>query len=259
MTNRIRAIAFNTFREAVRDRVLYNLVVFAILMVGASLIFGEISIGIERQVLVNLGLAAISLFGIVIAIFIGIGLVSKEIEKKTLYTVLGARPVRRWEFILGKYSGLAITLIVNAGFMAIGFFAALLYLSKHFERGDAYLLVALYFIVLQFLLITAIAIFFSTFSSPLMSSIFAFSLFVIGTFAEDLRNFAGLTSGATRYVATGLAWLIPNFAAFNVISEVAHSSPIAGRLVLYNSIYAALYVLVCLSAAVLVFEHRNFK
>lgn len=259
MTNRIRAIAFNTFREAVRDRVLYNLVVFAILMVGASLIFGEISIGIERQVLVNLGLAAISLFGIVIAIFIGIGLVSKEIEKKTLYTVLGARPVRRWEFILGKYCGLAITLIVNAGFMAVGFFAALLYLSKNFEGPDAYLLVALYFIVLQFLLITAIAIFFSTFSTPLMSSIFAFSLFVIGTFAEDLRNFAALTSGATRYVATGLAWLVPNFAAFNVISEVAHSSPIAGRLVLYNSIYAALYVLVCLSAAVLVFEHRNFK
>jgi ABC-type transport system involved in multi-copper enzyme maturation permease subunit len=257
--DRIRAVAFNTFREAVRDRVLYNLVVFAILMVGCSLIFGEISIGIERQVLINLGLAAISLFGIVIAIFIGIGLVSKEIEKKTLYTVLGARPVRRWEFIVGKYSGLAGTLIVNAGFMAIGFFAALLYLNRHFEPADLYLLVALYFIVLQFLLITAIAVFFSTFSTPLMSAVFAFALFVIGTFAEDLRGFAALTTGATKYLATGLAWIVPNFAAFNVISQVAHSFPIAGRLVLYNSIYALLYVLVCLSAAVLVFEHRNFK
>ncbi len=259
MTNRIRAIAANTFREAVRDRVLYNLVVFAILMVGSALIFGEISIGIERQVLINLGLAAISLFGIVIAIFIGIGLVSKEIEKKTLYTVLGARPVRRWEFILGKYSGLAGTLVVNAGFMAIGFFAALLYLDRHFQRADLYLLIALYFIVLQFLLITAIAIFFSTFSTPLMSAIFAFSLFVIGTFAEDLRSFAALTTGGTKYLATGLAWLVPNFSAFNVISEVAHSFPIAGRLVLYNSVYAVLYVLVCLSAAVIVFERRNFK
>ncbi|HEU5402555.1 MAG TPA: ABC transporter permease [Terriglobales bacterium] len=259
MRDRIAAIAYNTFREAVRDRVLYNLVVFAILMVGAALLFGEISIGIERQVLVNLGFTAISLFGIVIAIFIGIGLVSKEIEKKTLYTVLGARPVRRWEFILGKYSGLAGTLVVNAVFMAIGFFAALLYLAHHFERADAYLLVALYFIVLEFLLITAIAIFFSTFSTPLMSAVFAFSLFVIGTFAEDLRNFAGLTTGLTKYAANGLAWVVPNFAAFNVISQVAHSAPIDGRLVLYNSIYAALYVLVCLSAAVLVFERRNFK
>jgi ABC-type transport system involved in multi-copper enzyme maturation permease subunit len=257
--DRITAIAYNTFREAVRDRVLYNLVVFAILMVGAALLFGEISIGIERQILVNLGFTAISLFGIVIAIFIGIGLVSKEIEKKTVYTVLGARPVRRWEFILGKYSGLAGTLVVNAGFMAIGFFAALLYLAHRFERADAYLLVALYFIVLQFFLITAIAIFFSTFSTPLMSAVFAFSLFVIGTFAEDLRNFAAMTSGATRYLASGLAWIVPNFAAFNVISQVAHSSPIAWRLVFYNSIYAVLYVMVCLSAAVLVFERRNFK
>jgi ABC-type transport system involved in multi-copper enzyme maturation permease subunit len=257
--NRITTIAFNTFREAVRDRVLYNLVVFAILMVGASLIFGEISIGIERQVLINLGLAAISLFGIVIAIFIGIGLVSKEIEKKTLYTVLGARPVRRWEFVLGKYSGLAGTLVVNAALMAIGFFAALLYLNHHFEGADGYVLVALYFIVLQFLLITAIAIFFSTFSSPLMSAVFAFSLFVIGTFAEDLRAFASMTTGATKYLASGLAWIVPNFASFNVVSQVAHSTPIAGRLVLYNSIYALLYVIVCLSAAVMVFERRNFK
>ena len=259
MRNRITAIAYNTFREAVRDRVLYNLVVFAILMVGAALLFGEISIGIERQVLVNLGFTAISLFGIVIAIFIGIGLVSKEIEKKTLYTVLGARPVRRWEFILGKYSGLMGTLVVNAGFMALGFFAALFYLTHHFERADGYLLVALYFIVLEFFLITAIAIFFSTFSTPLMSAVFAFSLFVIGTFAEDLRSFASMTEGATRYLATGLAWLVPNFAAFNVVSQVAHSAAIPARLVLYNSIYAALYVMVCLSASVVVFERRNFK
>lgn len=259
MRDRIGAIAFNTFREAVRDRVLYNLVVFAILIVGSSLIFGEISIGIERQVLINLGLAAISLFGIVIAIFIGIGLVSKEIEKKTLYTVLGARPVRRWEFILGKFSGLTGTLVVNAGFMAIGFFASLLYLTHHFERADLYLLVALYFIVLQFVLITALALLFSTFSTPLMSAVFAFALFVIGTFAEDLRGFAAMTTGPTKLVASGLAWMVPNFAAFNVISEVAHSVPIAGTLVLYNTVYAILYAAVCLSAAILIFERRNFK
>jgi len=259
MRQRIGAIAYNTFREAVRDRVLYNLVVFAILIVGSSLIFGEISIGIERQILVNLGLAAISLFGVVIAIFIGIQLVSKEIEKKTLYTVLGARPVRRWEFILGKFTGLTGTLVVNAGFMAIGFFAALLYLTHHFERADGYLLVALYFIVLQFVLITALALLFSTFSTPLMSAIFAFAMFVIGTFAEDLRGFAGMTTGATKYAAMGLAWLVPNFAAFNVISEVAHSVPISGQLVFYNTLYALLYATVCLSAAVIIFERRNFK
>src|SRR3954467_5281821 len=140
MTSRISAIAFNTFREAVRDRVLYNLVVFAILIVGSALLFGQISIGVERLVVINLGLASISIFGIVIAIFIGIGLVSKEIEKRTLYTVL-SRPVRRWEFIVGKFFGLAGTLVVNTFFMAIGVFGALFYVAHKFTATDAYILV----------------------------------------------------------------------------------------------------------------------
>ncbi len=133
MSARIVHIASNTFREAVRDRVLYNLIVFAVLMSGASILVGQISIDIERLVVINLGLTAVSLFGMVIAIFIGIGLVSKEIEKRTLYTVL-SRPVRRWEFIVGKFFGLAGTLVVNTFFMAIGVFAALLYVSHHFQK-----------------------------------------------------------------------------------------------------------------------------
>src|SRR3954463_1326099 len=179
MISRLRSIAYNTFREAVRDRVLYNLVIFALLLIGASLMFGQISIGIGKIVLINLSLTAISIFGVVIAIFIGTGLVSKEIDKKTLYTVL-ARPVRRWEFILGKYAGLAGTLAVNTFFMAIGFLIALLYVTHSFSRADASLFAALYFIGLEFLVITAIAMLFSTFSSPLFSAVFSFSLFVIG-------------------------------------------------------------------------------
>src|SRR6185437_4412811 len=135
MNSPIFHIASNTFREAVRDRVLYNLIVFALLMSGAAVLVGQISIGIERLVVINLGLTAVSLFGTVIAIFIGIGLVSKEIEKRTLYTVL-SRPVRRWEFIVGKFFGLAGTLAVNAFFMAVGFFAALFYLAHAFTGSD---------------------------------------------------------------------------------------------------------------------------
>src|SRR6516225_7004797 len=123
MSTRIAYIASNTFREAVRDRVLYNLIVFALLMSGAAVLVGQISIGIERLVVVNLGLTAISLFGMVIAIFIGIGLVSKEMERRTLYTVL-SRPVRRWEFIVGKFLGLSATLVVNTVCMALGVFGA---------------------------------------------------------------------------------------------------------------------------------------
>src|ERR1700729_4034030 len=156
MSARIVYIASNTFREAVRDRVLYNLIAFALLLSGGAIFVGQISIGIERLVVVNLGLTAVSLFGIVIAIFIGIGLVSKEIEKRTLYTVL-SRPVRRWEFIVGKFFGLASTLVVNAFFMAIGVFGALLYVAHEFEKADVWILAALYFIVLQFLIVCALA------------------------------------------------------------------------------------------------------
>ncbi len=255
---RVGSISFNTFREAVRDRVLYNLIFFALLLVGAALLFGQISIGIERIVLVNLGLTAISIFGIVIAIFIGIGLVSKEIDKRTLYTVL-ARPVRRWEFILGKFFGLVATLVVNTFFMAIGFFAALLYLVHRFQRNDGYLLVAIYFIILQFVIVTALALLFSSFSSPLLSAVFAFSIFIIGAFAEDLRNFAGMTHGPARYFAIGLAHLVPNFAALNVISSVAHDQPVAAALILYNTLYALLYSAAAIAAASIIFERRNLK
>ncbi len=256
--SRIGAIAFNTFREAVRDRVLYNLVLFALLLVGAALLFGEISIGIERQVLINLGLTAISLFGLVIAIFIGIGLVSKEIEKRTLYTVL-SRPVRRWEFIVGKFCGLIGTLAVNTFFMALGFFAALLYLAHRLQASDRGLLVAMYFIVLEFVIVTALTLLFSSFSSPLLSAVFAFSMFVIGSFAEDLRGFAAMTGGMTRWLVSGAAWLVPNFGAFNVISTVAHDQPVAASVVVYNTVYALLYAAAAIAGAVLIFERRNLK
>ena len=251
-------IASNTFREAVRDRVLYNLIAFALLMSGAEVLVGQISIDFERLVVINLGLTAVSLFGLVIAIFIGIGLVSKEIDKRTLYTVL-SRPVGRWEFIVGKFLGLAGTLVVNTVCMAIGVFAALLYVSHHFQKADGWLLVALYFIILQFLIITALALLFSSFSSPLLSAVFAFALFVIGCFAEDLRGFAGMTRGITRWLATGAAYLVPNFSALNVISSVAHEQPVSGQLIIFNTAYALIYAAMALSGAVLVFERRNLK
>jgi ABC-type transport system involved in multi-copper enzyme maturation permease subunit len=209
-------------------------------------------------VVVNLGLTAVSLFGVVIAIFIGIGLVSKEIDKRTLYTVL-SRPVQRWEFIVGKFFGLAGTLAVNTFFMAIGVFVALLYVSHGLQAADGWILIALYFIVLQFMVITALALLFSSFSTPIFAALFAFCLFVIGSFAEDLRGFAAMADGATRWLATGAAYLVPNFSSFNVISSVAHQQPIAIQLILSNTIYALVYAGMAICGAVLIFERRNLK
>jgi ABC-type transport system involved in multi-copper enzyme maturation permease subunit len=258
LTSRLSAIALNTFREAVRDRVLYNLVVFVLLLVASAPLFGAISIDIEHLVLVNVGLSSISLFGVIIAIFIGIGLVAKEIEKRTLYTIL-SRPVRRWEFIVGKYFGLLMTLVVNAALMTFGFYLALLITSRQLTAADGRLLVAIYFIILQFLMVTAITLLFSSFSTPIFSAVFSFALYAIGTFSEDLRNFAALSHGLTQWFTTAAAYLVPNFAALNVISQVAHNQPVSGKLVVFNSLYALLYSAAVTAGAVIIFERRNLK
>jgi Cu-processing system permease protein len=239
MNSRIGYIAFNTFREAVRDRVLYNLIAFALLISGAAILVGEISIDIERLVVVNLGLTAVSLFGVVIAIF--------------------SRPVRRWEFVVGKFFGLTGTLVVNTLFMALGVFLALLYVAHRFQKIDLWVLVALYFIVLQFLIVCALALFFSSFSTPLMSAVFTFALFVIGSLAEDLRGFAKATQGLGGWFVTAIAYLVPNFSALNIITPVAHGDPVPGRLILYSTMYALLYSAMAISGAVLIFQHRNLK
>ncbi len=258
MNSRIGYVAFNTFREAVRDHVLYNLIAFAVLLSGAAVLVGEISIDIERLVVVNLGLTAVSLFGVVIAIFMGIGLVSKEIEKKTLYTIL-SRPVRRWEFVVGKFFGLTGTLVVNTFFMAIGVFLALLYVAHKFDKADVWVLAALYFIVLEFFVVCALALLFSSFSTPIMSAVFTFALFVIGSLADDLRGFARITHGLTGAIATGIAYLVPNFSAFNIINQAAHGDAVPGQLILYNSLYALLYSATAIAGAVLIFQRRNLK
>src|SRR6185312_1959031 len=217
-----------------------------------------ISIGLERLILVNVGLSSISLFGVVIAILVGIGLVSKEIEKKTLYTIL-SRPVRRWEFIVGKYFGLLLTLLVNAAFMTIGFYIALLVTQHALHKADAGLLVAIYFILLQFMIMVALTLLFSSFSTPIFSAIFAFALFVIGTFGEDLKNFAAMSQGAVRWLTTGIAWVVPNFASLNVISQTAHDQPVSTGLILFNTLYALLYSAAITAGAVLIFDRRNLK
>ena len=258
MISRLSAITLNTFREAVRDRVLYNLVLFVLLLVASAPLFGEISIGLERLILVNVGLSSISLFGVIIAVFVGIGLVSKEIEKKTLYTIL-SRPVRRWEFIVGKCCGLLVTLVTNTALMTVGFYIALLATAHSLHRSDANILVAIYFIVLQLMMMVAITLLFSTFSTPIFSAIFAFALFVIGTFAEDLKNFAAMASGGARWLVTALAYVVPNFASLNVISQTAHGQAVGTSQILFNTIYALLYSAAVTAGAVLIFERRNLK
>ena len=193
---RIVTIALGAFKESVRERVLYNLIVFAFLMIGAAILLGSISVGVEQLILVNLGLGAISVFGLLIAIFIGIGLVSKEIDRRTIYNIL-SKPVTRAEFILGKYAGLLLTLFVNTAIMTAGFYVALAIQKKGLALHDFSLLIAVYFILLQLAIVVGVAIFFSCISTSILSAVFTFCLFVIGNFSSDIRWF-GQESGSPR-------------------------------------------------------------
>jgi ABC-type transport system involved in multi-copper enzyme maturation permease subunit len=252
-------VAINTFREAVRDRVLYNLVFFALMMIGAAILVGQVSIGIDRLVIVNLGLSAISAFGLVMAIFIGVGLVYKEMEKRTLYSLL-AKPVRRWEFIVGKYAGLLLTLFVNTCLMMVGVAAALLYVSRHFDRSDVSILVAVYFILLKLALVTALALFFSCFSTPMLSTLFTLGVYLAGMFSTDFLNIGMVTHNPVVSAITRiLYYVLPNFHNFDVIGQAAHGNAIPLLLIGQNTLYTFLYAALLLVAAAAVFSGRDLK
>jgi Cu-processing system permease protein len=252
-------VAVNAFREAIRDRVLYNLIFFALMMFGAAILVGQISIDIERLVIINLGLSAISIIGLIMSIFIGVGLVYKEIEKRTLYSLL-AKPIRRWEFLVGKYAGLLLTLVVNTALMTLGLGAALFYVSRHFGRSDVSILVAIYFILLELGMVTALALLFSCFSSPLLSTLFTLGIYVTGVFAQDIREFGEVTKSPVLLGLTRtLYYLLPNFHNFNGIAAAAYGDTIPRALIAQNTLYALLYVAVILLGASAIFSGRNLK
>jgi Cu-processing system permease protein len=256
---RAGVVALNTFREAVRDRVLYNLVFFALLMMAAAVAVGQISIGIEQTVIVSLGLSAISVIGLLISIFIGVALVSKEMDKRTLYALL-AKPVRRWEFLLGKFGGLVLTLALNTAAMAAGLFLVMLYVKHSLERGDAAVLVAVYFIWLKLALVVALALLFSCFTTPLLAILFTVGLYIVGLYVQELRNLpVEVMTPAMAALTRWLSYLLPNFENFNVMAMAAHGRAVPGALILQNTLYTVIYCTIVLTAAAAVFSRRNLK
>jgi ABC-type transport system involved in multi-copper enzyme maturation permease subunit len=263
------AIAVNVFRESVRDKVLYNLVLFAILLIGASYLLGQLTAGQDVKIIKDLGLSATSIFGLFIAVFIGIGLVSKEVERRSIYSLL-AKPIHRYQLVLGKYAGLVLTLAVNVAIMAAALYLVLLYMGwgvpAEVQRVwdapalDPALLEAAGLILLELMLITAIALFFSTFSTPILSAAFTFGLFIVGHFSADLRNFDQVVSSpmAAR-LARGLYWVLPNLAQFDVKSQVVHGQVVPVGYLLVTGGYAALYIAMLLSISMYVFSRRDFK
>jgi ABC-type transport system involved in multi-copper enzyme maturation permease subunit len=265
---RILSVAHNTFIEAKRDRVLYSLILFAVLMILSSLIFASISGEQYNKIVKDLGLTAISLIGIMISIFLGTGLVYKEIERKTVYNIF-SKPIRRYEFIFGKYFGLAFTLLVNTAAMALILFLIVLYteirhegLIKTYYGGHyfAEFFKAVYFEYLEFLIIIGIALVFSSFTTPVMSLLFTFFLFTIGRFSSDIKLFAEEVKSPVVGLMTEVIYrAIPNLEKFDIRREAVYGGSISAELILYTTIYAILYTMALLILSALIFERREFK
>jgi ABC-type transport system involved in multi-copper enzyme maturation permease subunit len=265
----ITSVAVHVFKESVRDRVPYNLVVFAVLLIASSYLLGQLTAGQDVKIIKDLGLAATSMFGLFIAIFIGIGLVSKEVERRSVYSLL-SKPISRPQFILGKYAGLVLTLGVNVAVMTIAVYVVLGYMSwiesPEFKAGwdtpgpDPALLKAIVLIFIELMIVTAIALFFSTFSTPLLSAALTFGLFVAGHFNADLKHFERVVdSRAAALVARGVYHVVPDLSAFDVKTEVVHGVPVSAGYMLTTGAYGALYIAALLIAATIVFSRRDFK
>jgi ABC-type transport system involved in multi-copper enzyme maturation permease subunit len=265
----IRHVAVNVFRESVRDRVPYNLVLFAVLLIGSSYLLAQLTAGQDVKIIKDLGLAATSIFGLFIAVFIGIGLVSKEVERRSIYSLL-AKPISRPQFIAGKYAGLVLTLAVNIAVMTAALYAVLAYLTwietPEFKASweapgvDPALLKAIFLIFVELMLVTAIALFFSTFSSPILSAALTFGFYIAGNFNADLRNFEQVVdSKAAAWLARGLYHVLPDLSAFDIKTQVVHGLPVDPGYIWSTLAYGALYISALVMASIVIFSRRDFK
>ena len=252
---KIAAIAGITFKEAKRDRILYLLFFFAALGIVASRVLAILTVGDRIKIIKDVGLASISLFGVLMAILIGTGLVYKEIDKKTIYTLL-AKPLRRAEFILGKFLGLVLTLFVMTAAMTL-IFLAIVY--AHTLKIDGGLLVAVAYIFLELVLITAVAILFSSFSTPILSSLFALAFYLIGHLSWGLEFIIKkMRPGVGKTLVKGLDLILPDLENFNFKTEVVHGLSIPPGIYLSAFLYGVCYTAFILGLAVLIFRRRDF-
>lgn len=255
--SKLLSIALNTFRESVRDRILYNLVFFVLLITAAAVFLGELTAGNEARVIVNLGLSVVLIFGAFIAIFVGVGLVSKEIERRTVYAIF-AKPVSRFEFLIGKYLGLCLTLLLNVFVMAAGISLALLYVGSIGLIGSVW--AATFLIYLELIILTATAILFSSFSSPILSALLTFMVFIIGHFSSALKEVAeSLGSTAAKLFFNALYYFLPNLSFFSFSTNASHGQIPSSSYLVSAILYCLIYVVILISASIFVFSKRNFK
>ena len=267
---RIRLVAWHVFKESVRDRVLYGIGAFALVLVLGSLLIGQITAGQDLKIIKDLGLSTIEFAGVLMTVFIGVGLVAREIERRSIYGLL-AKPLPRWEFIVGKYFGLVLTIATNVALMTLALYLVLAWLwwlspanvrlSWDAPALDPHMMLAVILILAELALLTAIALLFSTFSSSaLWSVVFTVGIFIAGLESSDLRHFTDIVEApAFGRVVEWIGWVLPAFDTFDRKVEVVHGLAVPLGFVAWRLAYAAIYSAVAVGGAVLIFSRREFK
>ncbi len=252
---RLVSIAHNTFREAVRDKVFYNLFFFALVLIVFSYFLAELSIGENEKIVKDVGLAAISLFGVLISIFVGIGQLNKEVERRTIYTII-SKPISRWQFLLGKYIGLAFTIFVEVAVMTVCLMLVLYYGKRTLDFS---ILPAILLIYVELLVITAAALMFVSYSSPFVATLFSISFFAVGHTTTDLVRIA-LKSKKPLFIAfakTLNGFL--NLDLFNIKGIVVHGLPLSRSMLVDSVWYGVVLCTFLMTVACIIFQRKDFK
>ncbi len=257
-------IAKNTLKEAIRDKILYNILFFAILIIGASILLATLTVGEQSKIIIDVGLASINIFGLLMAIFLGIGLISKEIEKRTIYNIL-SKPVSRISFLAGKYMGLISTIALNIVIMTISLY--IIMIINKWRWGESIFTVnyhiwkAIYLILIELMVVTAIAMFFSTFSSSsTISALLTLGVYMVGHLTEDLQVFGHrLKNPFIKGVTDILYYFLPNLDNFDVKGRVVHNLPVTSSYILLVTAYGLMYIIILFIASGIIFQRREFK
>lgn len=249
-------IALNTYKEAIRDKVLYIILVFSIIMISGSLILSALSLGQNDKIIVDLGLASISIFGVLITLFVGTNLLSKEIEKKTIYLLL-TKPLTKSGFLIGKHIGLSMTLFVIISLMTLLFYGLL-----YFVTGEAptIYLQAIFLSYIELVLLIGMAIFFSTIAPPVMSSIYTLSIYIIGHFSRDLLNFGEISQNpALMNITKTIYYVLPDLEKLNIKNLVTYNAEnLSPEIFTGGLVYGLLYTTIIMILAIFSFEFKEF-
>lgn len=251
---RVAAVAQSTFRECVRDRLFYLVGVFGVVLVASAVLVSPLTVGGQAKIVADVGLAAMSLLGFLVVVLVGGNMVRKELDRRTLATVL-SRPVARLEYLVGKFAGLAVTLLAMLVLMGGLYVAALAMASAPLAWSH---LAAVYLILLELLLLTAAAMLLSVVASPVLGSVFALGFFVIGHLAGSLADFvAGAPTAGVRLLGQALRYAVPNLEVFNLRAEVVHGDPVALGYLGLATLYAVAHVALCLLLTNALFARKD--